>query len=680
MSWEIFIENNKVDAPENLSAQFTYNIDDIREFGFRNTNFSKTIVLNNTAQNKKVFGHIFEVGSSNFVNPANPNIGYDFNAAKSARCLIFMDGFQVFKGVIRLLEVVIDNGEVEYETAVFGELGGLIAVLADKQLTALDFSAYNHTFNVSNIVSSWSTALGSGYYYPLIDYGYSLNKKWFPIETFRPALHVREYLDKIITGAGYTFESSFLDSNYFKSKIMPFNGQYPGTDVETVVEATCSSFNITFTTSDRRIPLTIAGTNYFYYDSANRQLKWTRGDGITPKFTISLNWSKSGSSPQNLMVGLHNARTNTVEYFHNATLSGTSGTITGEFTLDVVNGDAFTLTCSTTSPFANWTLTSIALDVIGQPTVKIPLAPGDSVVMSQFIPVGITQHDFLKWLIKMYNLYIYEDKERVNHLKIAPYVYFYDTETAENWDSKLDRTKQVRYTSMGEQNSRSYEYKYKDDSDYYNDQYKKKFAESYGSLLYDTGSEFVKDKSTVEVGFSPTPLVQFTNSDRVLSAIYKKTGETTYERVAHNPRILFRKTALTDCQRWYISYYSSGSLAISIQDNGYPYAGHLDDVDLPMNDLNFGTPRELYFNLATGDLSANLYNVFWSFYLSEITDKDSRILKGSFKLSPNDIYNLDFSKPKYINGQLWRLNKVQDYSTSGDEVTKCELIKVIDLE
>ncbi len=47
-----------------------------------------------------------------------------------------------------------------------------------------------------------------GYYYPLIDYGQvHTNKKHWSYKAFRPALFVREYLDKIITGTGYTYDS-----------------------------------------------------------------------------------------------------------------------------------------------------------------------------------------------------------------------------------------------------------------------------------------------------------------------------------------------------------------------------------------------------------------------------------------------------------------------------------------
>ena len=58
----------------------------------------------------------------------------------------------------------------------------------------------------------------------MIDYGnYSTNKHDYQIKTFRPALHVYEYMEKIITECGYTFESKFFDSDFFRRLIIPNN-------------------------------------------------------------------------------------------------------------------------------------------------------------------------------------------------------------------------------------------------------------------------------------------------------------------------------------------------------------------------------------------------------------------------------------------------------------------------
>ena len=131
---EIYIENQKLDLYKDISSEFTYNIDDVKDFSARNTNFSKTIVLPGNATNNQLFGNIFEFGSANFYDASTDNVGYNFNASKSASCVILVDKIQVFKGVIRLLEIVVDRGSIEYECVVFGELGGLVSAISNKKI------------------------------------------------------------------------------------------------------------------------------------------------------------------------------------------------------------------------------------------------------------------------------------------------------------------------------------------------------------------------------------------------------------------------------------------------------------------------------------------------------------------------------------------------------------------
>jgi hypothetical protein len=111
----------------------------------------------------------------------------------------------------------------------------------------------------------------------------------------------------------------------------------------------------------------------------------------------------------------------------------------------------------------------------------------------------------------------------------------------------------------------------------------------------------------------------------------------------------------------------------------YGYAGHLDDPNNPGADLNFGVPNELYFELNTDYPTANLFNAYWSEYVAEITDKDSKLLTAFVYLKAKDIYSLDFSKLIMIDGALWRLNNVQDFNPMDVDTTKAEFLKVIEL-
>jgi hypothetical protein len=63
--------------------------------------------------------------------------------------------------------------------------------------------------------------------------------------------------------------------------------------------------------------------------------------------------------------------------------------------------------------------------------------------------------------------------------------------------------------------------------------------------------------------------------------------------------------------------------------------------------------------------------------MAEVTDKDSRLLSGMIKLTETDIYNLDFSKFIYIDGGIYRLQKLIDYTPGENATTKVELLRAI---
>ena len=118
---ELFIEGQPVDISDNFSTLISYAIDDIREFGTKNSNVSKTIILPGTKRNNKLFGNIFDVSGANSYDPSLPNCNMNFNAAVAASAYLFQDNIQVMKGVVQMMEIVKDNDFIEYEVFITGE-------------------------------------------------------------------------------------------------------------------------------------------------------------------------------------------------------------------------------------------------------------------------------------------------------------------------------------------------------------------------------------------------------------------------------------------------------------------------------------------------------------------------------------------------------------------------------
>lgn len=695
---QIFLENQQLDVYNDVAAEFTYSIDDIKDFAARNTSFSKTIVLPGSATNNKLFGHIFEFASLNPYNPATPNVGINFNASVAANCLILIDNVQVFKGVLRLLQINVDSGNVEYECVVFGELGGFANALANKKIEDLDFNFYNHNWTVENITSSWNSINGSGYFYPLIDYGkVSANKLDYDVKAFRPALYVREYLDKIITNSGYTYDAPFFDTAFFKRLIIPNN------------QRELTKQTSTLNSAELTVEQTIRGTS-------NVRFTTVTGSGLVPSASNSI-FTYTSTSPTTLKVtyeffggsssGVFYIQKNDTSVY---TFSFSGGfAIQGEINIPVIQDDYISFRFTNTAGGRDEppiVVESASISFGSSGSVPAPLSYGDSITMVDMIPKGIFQRDFVTSIIKMFNLYVIEDTQRSKHLLISPASLFYErgedvllaindlndlliveagdvnliVEPGESayidWSYKVDRSKPFTLKPMSEINGRYFEYKYKSDNDYYNEQYQKKYEQGYADRIVDTGFAFANDKQTAEIIFSATPLVGYMGRDKVVSIILKLTNVGTIDqaedRTDHNIRIM-QAAKITDVTSWALKNGVSTITSLT----SYGYGGHLDNPKEPTSDINFGVPRELYFTEpSSGYPATNLFSAFWSEYVAEITDKDSKLLTCFVRLTDVDIYNLNFSRLIHIDGALFRLNKVIDYKS--DDVTKCELLRVIE--
>jgi len=287
MRTEIYIDNYRLDLTKEISAEFTYAIDEIQDFATRNTSFSKTIVLPGNDTNNKLFGNIFEFGNSNLYNPAEPNVGYNFNATKSVPCIILVDKIQIFKGVLRLLEIIIDDRSIEYEVAVFGELGGFITALGNNKLEDIDFGIADQTWNVTNIANSWDNISGTGVYYPLIDNGnVSTNKIDFSFDAFRPALYVKQYLTKILDGSGYTYDFPLLSTALMNRLVIPNNQKTLTKSTSSVLIATAKVKN--YINASGNVEFDIVNAGNFTITGSGSDFTYNSGTAFSGSIYLSI--------------------------------------------------------------------------------------------------------------------------------------------------------------------------------------------------------------------------------------------------------------------------------------------------------------------------------------------------------------------------------------------------------
>lgn len=784
----IFIENQELDVNQNFTNQITYAVDDIKNIDSKSTAFSKTIVLPGTSTNNRLLGNIFDFGNSNFTEDSLPNIQYNFNASKSVPARIDQDGLTIIKGVLRLLEIIVDGKNIEYEVAIFGEFGGFANAISNKKLTDLDFSQYDHVYNISNITNTWtasdsilvskviySASFGNnclyidltndpsasqilngdsivisggaynngtytvtsvtnyvsgghqmakidllqalttnisltnitiqlprttakGYCYPLIDYGnvsYNLPsstntsvsqaKKDFQYKAFRPAFYVREIISKIIYNAGYTWESNFFNSNFFNRLIIPNNEKgILKTGVYNYIAATKTISSSTYTYSGtatqvnsivwQSTPIlngfTLNGSSNGFTYNGLETIEVKASVRVTGTYKTKLN----GVSRIRLVAGgteigkieFPNSGFQTIDF--DQTFSANKSLVTNNtIYLEVYQkGYSGSITYQSTI-----VVNTAFINVDSDPPTSIEYSYGDTIQMNNIIPKNIFQKDFFTSIMKMFNLMVTEDKFVSKKLIIEPWVDFYDLDSSTylNWSDKIDRSQPIKIKPMSETNARIYNFKYKKDSDYYNDLYSKRYNETYGDRVYDNNLEFSKDTSNTEVIFASTPLVGYVGRDKVFSTIFKLNNGLE-EKTESIIRILQFKI-IEGVSSWKVLNQST----VLGTYTKYPYAGHFDDPDIPAADLNFGATKELFFTLVSGALSNNMFNAYYSPYMAEITDKDSRLITAKIKLKATDIFNLDFGRFIYVDGVLYRLIKIVDYS-AGD-ICEVQLLRVI---
>ena len=297
---------------------------------------------------------------------------------------------------------------------------------------------------------------------------------------------------------------------------------------------------------------------------------------------------------------------------------------------------------------------------------------GNTISMNNTIPKKIKQKDFFMSLVKMFNLYVQADTQNDTSVFIEPRDDFYDS-TITDWSQKLDVSKPLEFLPMGALDSKDYLFTYKADKDYYNALYTTTWDEIYGQEKEGITNDFVKKTYKTELIFSPTPSKGILANDRIIPSIIKTDDDGKAQRTQSNIRILQWGGLLDTAQIW---------LHDTTPKNQYPYAGMYNEPFTPTEDINFGLTEEIYYDNTYNTITwnnNNLYNKYYKKFIEEITDINSKVVKGWFYLRPGDIRSLSFRSQYYFDGAYFRLNKIENYNPD-NPVTKCEFLKIKDAD
>lgn len=688
-----------MDLGEDISIPLNKQIADIRTPENRSSAYTKTITVPGTKSNNKLFGFVFDVSQSILNESDTTNFLPDFNPNLKADCRIYEGTNLQIQGYAQLLQVNIIDSRIEYEIAVFGELANLFTSIGSDKLQDLNFSQYNHTYNLSNIENSWSVNIkdstqpggvkafqyGSGYVYPLIDYGFTDNFSIQREEYFRPAIYVKTIVDKIFSTYGFTYTpDSFFNDDVFKHLIIPYNGtglKLSDADViNRYIEYTRTSTANLSIGNDVSFS-TLVNDTYSQYNGTTLTVSKGGFYRIAGDITISNNSFSSGAPSEGYFFRLGFQVNGEIVYTAEVFAKGGAASVRTPYKSDsikLVVGDSCKWIVQNVFDInadALVTGGTVALDgtfTLNADKEKVPL--GDTINMNSILPKDILQKDFLTSITRMFNLY-WDNTDINGELIIKPRDEYY-TDNVNDYRNKLDISQPFNILPMGDLDANPYTFTYKEDKDFYNDMYFKEFQQVYGNQKYFINNDFIKDEKKTEVIFSATPLARELQwaSDMTVSSIKYFDSKGELIESGGNIRILYYgglKSTTTGLN-------VKGDSLTTIYSN-YPYAGHLDDPLSSTLDLNFGTPKKLYYtrpdNATLTYTGNNLFAVYYSTMIDEITNKDSKIVKAYFRLRPKDVAQIDFSYLYYFKGQYFRLNRMIDHEIGGQTVTQMEFIK-----
>ena len=687
----LLVNNSPVDLSDNFDILISKSIADIKSPETRSSEWTKTVVIPGTRANNKLFSHIFEVeqtiqGTTQFAPDFNPN--------KKADVVVLLDEIEQMRGFIRLIQInVLDSTDIQYECSLHGQTADLFTTIADRKLNVLNFSEYNHTLSSGTVINSWDTSIvknattqafayGEGYLYALIDKGYSTtrNINRFDIPSMTPCLYAKTIVDKIFSNAGYSYTNdSFFNNDRFKRLIIPppngllvdstileqrrFKAGRTSTqivqlgdtfifDVDSGGSFYDNGNNYNTTTGAYIVPV---GGNYVF--EPYLELLFTSLISTTFGFGIGIYVNDKLVKSSLVTNEIGGSRKYYLHYDLQNLLAGDSVKIKLMYVYDAV----------TNVPLNNsqFTLQMIVNSFLENNCTGFNYGYGSTTDFTQFLNSEVKQSDMLMSFVKMFNLYIEPSQDQPKILRIVPRDDFYNGANVD-WTKKLDYSQPVEIIPMGDLDANPYVFSYKEGADTSNKEYQEMYQSTYGSRTYKIDNDFVKTEKKIDIIFSPTQIKNYNNNQKnfVLSYVEsEKDGDL---------RIMYYGGLQPDVS-WILCLFSYMDSIVYPQSK-LPITIHYDSLTDPTFDILFGMPKELGLGAGYPYINSNLVTNYYYRFITEITNKNSKIVRAYFRITPSDWYKLRFSNLYFFEGQYWRLNKVNDYNPVEEGVYECEFL------
>jgi hypothetical protein len=678
----------ELDLYDDVPLPINKSIIDIQNIAERKSDFTKTITLPGTHNNNDIFSNIFNLARS-VENTNTYNFAPDFNPNLKADAILYKNGIAMIQGYLQLTNInIIDDYQIEYEIIIIGRTANLFQDLGEKKLNELDLSAYDHTWNFTNIQASWTPSASRGYYYGLIDKGFSNNQQGFLTTDQKPQVYARAIIDAIFKDAGYRYASLFLTSGIFNTLVVPTTQDKLLISKQDVTDRT---FKGDRTTNSAFAPVT-ASIN-IPFNNTGVQSSPAGFNPATYKFTVQTNGNYQFGIDIKMELRQLGSGTYDIQQFQ---VLRTRGGVTERLgtmgTFSPPRSSTFFRNQYYVTPLA-WCESGDVIEVVMVSTAfgsweysllnnssffSIPNAEifvGDNMQLEKCLPSDIKQADFLASIIKMFNLYVSVDELDSKKLKIEPRDDYFTSDIVD-LTNDIDVSRGVEVKPLGASKFKEYIFQMQEDKDELNETYQKQYVYPYGTKIQPIQNDFITEIYKTEVLFAPTPLKAARNNPQVVfSEIAFKDSNGNSIDSTSKLRLLVAGGLSPVIGTNYFHYLDPNGTKHFF--DSYAYVGHYDNILNPTFDVNFTNPIQLFYNngFETNQTSNNIYNVYHKKGIEEITNKDSKLVTYFVKLNEVEINKLSFRNLYFIDKQYYRLYEI-DFDSNSEDPAKLTFLKL----
>jgi hypothetical protein len=696
-----------VDLYENESISYSSNFNSVSEFTTRGA-FSREFRIPATKANVDFFGQQYNV---NLLNDDTTQI----NVLRKIEATLSVDTLPIAEGHLQFKQAITQQGKMhEFVIAFFGETVDLARSIGDKLLKELDYTdlAHENSYENVNLINEGSL-FNDAICYTLTDKGQNwsedstvTSRRIFssvnPIYTGELTLAVQAkwLLNKIITEAGFTYTGTTLDAELVRMYI-PYitNPLTIGT-----VTADEAKFSAHYTTN-QAVAINIQGNSGLYY----KQLTgWVETFDPSNSFASSVYTSQANYYSDfgvSLEIdvdttGYSSFAVHTYDIVLGVTRGGIESIVPIPFAQNVgptefdydQGGNVYIV--SQNNPFTVNASFNLLLEIGDEVRVYIYAHAGSSqaVTINANSTIGITfasgeiygqtvsitrnapeqkQVDFLRDILKMFNAVLVPNANMPNAVEIIPMVEYLGSGADYDWTQKLDLSKDIVLTPAADIRKRLLKWSYKEQGDVFNAKYKSAAQRVYGELrLTDAGNDFSTSDYTVELTFGASPCDLIPNTNYVIPKYFNETGEF----MAPGPRILYKRAFEESAV---VMVYDE--VAEDATFTVLPLLCHYKSIptEIGTDDLNFG--QEIPPHPIEAMPLHTLFDRYWRQYIAELYDSEQKIMEAYFKLSVTDVFGLKFNDKIWVKDSFWRVIELTDYIVADEQVTKCKLIRLLDI-